>query len=47
MIAVPKAELCELYKLLGMPEVELEPTLPGGNRILSPIIIAGWCVIWR
>jgi len=26
-----------------VPEVGLEPTLPGGNRILSSIIIAGWC----
>jgi transposase len=32
---------------LCVPEVGLEPTLPGGNRILSPIRIAGWRVIWR
>ena len=35
MIAVPKAAPYELYKLLRMPEVVLEPSLPGGNRILS------------
>ena len=35
MIAVPKAAPYELYKLLRMPEVGLEPSLPGGNRILS------------
>ena len=35
VIAVPKAELWELCKLLRMPEVGLEPTLPEGNWILS------------
>jgi hypothetical protein len=35
VIAVPKAAPYELYKLLRMPEVGLEPSLPGGNRILS------------
>lgn len=35
MIAVPKAAPYELYKLLRLPEVGLEPSLPGGNRILS------------
>ena len=36
MIAVPEAKYYELRELLRMPEVKLEPTIPGENGILSP-----------